>query len=272
MSASALNDFKPSELVASVLFGCAVLVGAGVAMSLARLDRKAAAPAIDKGIALPVRVVPMLDPDAPLLKLGGKRNNAKLPDRWVRQAPRPRVEQRAFASTKASKSAQDIPQKDVKMAAKDTKPPPPDAEIAKVVDTPLNTVVDAGAPANLDTPGHADGVKEGTETDPLKARAVDLYRVKIASWFSSRFAVHGSGLPKGELEKYRVSASITVGADNTVGGYTMRPCGQSAFDSAARATLEGAKGQSLPPPPENYPDIAQHQINVTFVCRANRCD
>ena len=43
-------------------------------------------------------------------------------------------------------------------------------------------------------------MKEGTETDPLKARAVDLYRAKIAGWFSSRFRVTGSGLDKAEME------------------------------------------------------------------------
>jgi hypothetical protein len=241
-------------------------------MSRAALDRPAAATAIDRGTALPVRVVPVLDLDAPLLKLGGKRDPSSLPDRWVRQAPKPRVEQRAFASTKAGKTERDVPAPEVKVATADTKPPPPDAEIAKQVDTPVAAVVDAGAPANVDQAGHADGVKEGTETDPLKARAVDLYRAKIAGWFSSRFRVSGSGLGKDELVKYRVSATVTVSPDRTVSGYSIVPSGNAAFDAAARATLEGAKGQSLPPPPENYPDVAQSRINVTFVCRENRCD
>ncbi len=124
----------------------------------------------------------------------------------------------------------------------------------------------------MDTEGHADGVKEGTETDPLKARAVDLYRAKIAGWFSSRFRVSGSGLGKEELTKYRVSATVSLGADRTVSGYTLKPSGNAAFDAAARSALESAKGQQIPPPPENYPDVAQSQINVTFVCRENRCD
>jgi hypothetical protein len=41
---------------------------------------------------------------------------------------------------------------------------------------------------------------------------------------------------------------------------------------AARAALEGAKGESLPQPPENYPDVVQRTINLTFVCKENRCD
>ena len=265
-------DFEASEVAVSSLFGVAVLVGAGVALSAAALESPGLAPEIEKGIAIPVKIVPVLDVDAPLLKLGGAPNRYKLPDRWVKQAPKPRVEQKAFVSTKASKSEQDIPARDVPVATASVKPPPPNAAIAKQVDTPVTTVVDAGPPANVAEVGHADGVKEGTETDPLKARAVDLYRAKIAAWFSSRFRVSGSGLPKEELTKVRVGAEVSIAADHTVLGYTLAPSGNAAFDAAARATLEGAKGQQIPPPPENYPDVAQHQIHVTFVCRENRCD
>jgi hypothetical protein len=267
-----LSDFRASEVAVSVFVGFAVLVGAGIALSAAHLDRQAAAPEIDRGTATPVKIIPMLDPDTPLLKLGGQRDHLKLPDRWVKQTPKPRVEQKSFVSTKAGKTEHDVPPPEVKVAEAKTPPPPPSAEIAKQVDTPVPEVVDAGAPANVDEKGHADGVKEGTETDPLKARAVDLYRAKIAGWFSSRFRVSGSGLPKEELARYRVSAVVDVGADRTVTGYTLTPCGNAAFDAAAKATLEASRGQSLPPPPENYPDVVQSRINVTFVCRGNRCD
>jgi hypothetical protein len=271
-TAAALSDFRASELVVASFFSLAVLTGAGFALSATALDRPAAAPEIDKGTAVPVRVIPVLDLDAPLLKLGGKRDKLKLPDRWVRQAPKPRVEEKSFVSTKAGKTEQDIPRREVAVADAGTKPPPPDAELAKQVDTPVVPVVDAGPPANVDQEGHADGVKEGTETDPLKARAVDLYRARIAAWFSGRFRVSGSGLSRDDLHKYRVAAAVDVGADRTVTGYTLVPSGNAAFDAAAHAALEGAKGQAIPPPPENYPDVVQSRINVTFVCREDRCD
>jgi hypothetical protein len=271
-AAGALGDFRASEVAVSVLVSLAVLVGAAGALSVVALDRPAAVREIDHGTAMPVRITPVLDLDTPLLKLGGKRDTARLPDRWARQAPRPRVEQRSFVSTKAGKTVDDAPPPEVKMAEAKAKPPPPDAEIAKVVDAPAPQVVDAGPPANVDQAGHADGVKEGTETDPLKARAVDLYRAKIAGWFSGRFRVSGSGLSAEELHKHRVAATIEVGADRSVTGYTIVPSGNAAFDAAARAALDGSKGQSLPPPPENYPDVVQTRINITFVCRENRCD
>lgn len=272
MSAHALPTYRPSEIAVSVFVGCAVMVGAAFALSAAALERPAAMPEIDKGAAVPVRVIPVLDLDAPLLKLGGHRDRLKLPDRWVRQAPKPRVEQRAFVSPKAGKTEHDIPPPEVKMADKATPPPPPSAEIAKQVDVPTTASADTKPAPNVDQAGAADGVKEGTETDPLKARAVDLYRAKIAAWFSRRFAVHGSGLSKEELVKYKVSAAVQIGADRSVTSYTLVPSGNAAFDAAARAALDGSKGQTIPPPPENYPDVVQSQINVTFVCRENRCD
>lgn len=265
-------DFRPSEWAAAIGTALAVMVAAGFALRVAALDRPAALPEIDRGSAVPVRVVPVLDLDAPLLKLGGKRDKMKLPDRWVRQAPKPRVEERAFVSPKAGKTEQDIPPPEVKIADAGTPPPPPDAEVAKQVDTPIAPTIDAGPVANVDQEGHQDGVKEGTETDPLKARAVDLYRARIAGWFKSRFRVSGSGLGPDEIVKPRVGAVVQISADRTVVGYTLAPSGNAAFDAAARSMLDGTKGQALPPPPENYPDIVQSQIQITLICSPTACD
>ena len=182
-AASVWGDFTPREYAIALGAALFVQIGAGVALHMAELDRPAEAPAIDRGTTIPVKVVPVLDLDSPLLKLGGKRNKAKLPDRWVRQTPKPRVEQQAFVSTKAGKTEADVPPPDVKIADAGTAPPPPDADVAKQVDTPITEPIDAGEPANVDQVGVSDGVAEGTETDPLKGRAVDLYRARIAGWF-----------------------------------------------------------------------------------------
>ncbi len=267
-----LGDFLPSEVGIAVAAAICVLAGAGLALRVSALDRPAEVPAIDKGSAIPVRITPVLDLDAPLLKLGGERDRAKLPDRWVRQKPVPRVEERAVVSTKAGKTEQDIPRPDMKIVDAGTPPPPPDAAMAKEVDTPVTAVVDAGPAANVDAPGSADGVKEGTETDPLKARAVDLYRQRIIGWFASRFRVSGSGLSAADLARYKVGATVELSSDRHVSGYAITPSGNAAFDAAAHAALESAKGQQIPPPPENYPEMVQSAIHLTFVCREGRCD
>lgn len=272
-TATRVGDFLLEEVAIAVLAAVTVAAMTVIAFTLANPDRQAALPEVDKGAATPVRVVPVLDLDAPLLKLGGKRDRAKLPDQWVRQAPKARVEQQARVSTQAGKKVEDIPPPEAKVPEAGTPLPPPDAEVTKQVDTPLEPPPDAAVPpANVDVEGHADGVAEGTETDPLKARAVDKYRARLAAWFSSRFRVHGSGLPQEELTKLRVGASVQLSSDRTVVSYTLTPSGNGAFDAAARAMLDGAKGEQLPPPPENYPDAVQSQISLTLVCKEGKCD
>jgi hypothetical protein len=120
--------------------------------------------------------------------------------------------------------------------------------------------------------GSPEGSPEGTETDPLKARAVSLYRGRLIAWFSSRFRVSGSGLSEQELERLRASATVTISRDLRVLSYALSPSGSAPFDAAARAALESTIGSSIPPPPESYPDVVQTSIHVTFVCRRSQCD
>jgi hypothetical protein len=230
------------------------------------------APEIEKAAGAPVKVIPVLDMDVPLLKLGGTPDARKLPDRWVKKSAKARAEHKAQVSTAAAKTEDAIPPPDLPVAPKATPPPPPDAELTKQVDTPIVPTAAPAPPSNVPVAGHQDGSAEGTETDPLKARAVDLYRARIVAWFSGRFRVTGSGLPAEELLKYRVGATVEISADRTVAGYTLTPSGNATFDAAARAALDGARGQSLPPPPDNYPDIVQSRIHLTFVCKEHRCD
>jgi hypothetical protein len=267
------GDFSRKEIGLAILF--ALLVQGGAVLSLRVAGghgRPAIAPEVEPNAPIPVRILPVIEPDAPLLKLGGEPDPTRLPDRFIPQAPTPRAEEKAFVSTKAGKTEDDIPPKDVKLAEPNEPPPPPEAELTKQVDTPVTAETPSKPPANVAEEGHQDGVQGGTETDPLKARAVDLYRARIISWFSRRFRVSGSGLSAEDLAKYKVAATVELSNDRMVVGYSIAPSGNAAFDAAARAALEGAKGAPLPPPPENYPDVVQRHISLTFVCKEDRCD
>jgi outer membrane biosynthesis protein TonB len=266
------SDFRARDIALAALAALAIQGGFVLLLRTSNLDRPAAAPEIEVGPSMPVKVVPVLDLDAPSLKLGGKRDRTKLPDRWVKPRPKQRVEEKAFVSPTAGKTEADIPKPEVQVADAGTPVPPPDAEVTKVVETPIEQVPEAGPPTNAPVEGHEDGVKEGTELDPLKGRAVDIYRDKIRGWFSRRFRVSGSGLPAEEIVKFRVPATVTLSGGKQVTGYSITPSGNPAFDAAARAALESAKGEEIPPPPENYPDIVQSQISLTFTCTPERCD
>lgn len=270
-----MSDFLPREFLIAAVIAAGVQGGAVALLRSSSLDHPAPAAAdIDVAAAIPIKAVSTLDlgEDAPLLKLGGEPDPTKLPDLEPIEAPKARVEEKAFASTKAGKTEVDIPPPDVPVAPAGTPPPPPDAEITKKVDAPITPDAPPIPPANVSTAGHQDGVKGGTETDPLKARAVDLYRARIIGWFSRRFRVSGSGLSPEELTRYRVSATVQLSEDRQVMSYSIVPSGNPIFDAAASKALEGAKGESLPQPPENYPDVVQRSISLTFVCKEKRCD
>jgi hypothetical protein len=268
------GDFSRKEIGLAILFALAVQVGAVLSLRGAGNNyHPVIAAEMDPSAPVPVKVIPVMDTDAPLLKLGGKPDPTRLPDRFIPQAPTPRAEEKAFVSTKAGKTEEDIPPKDTKLAEPNEPPPPPNAELTKQVDTPITEEpTTPRPPANVAEEGHQDGVQGGTETDPLKARAVDLYRARIISWFSRRFRVNGSGLAAEELAKYRVAATVELSSDRMVVSYSIVPSGNASFDAAARAALESAKGAPLPPPPENYPDVVQRHISLTFVCKEDRCD
>jgi outer membrane biosynthesis protein TonB len=222
--------------------------------------------------ARPIAVKPVVD-ELPLLKLGSKQDKKpKLPDMWKKQAPTPvkRYEESSAPSTKAEDSPAAIPTS--KLTDKDKEPPPPDAEVVKEIDQQLKDEETKEAP-QMQQEGHADGSAEGTETDPLKARAVDLYRSKILSWFNARFRPPVDQIPCGELKDLAASVSVQVGADRTVAGYTItRPSGNAVFDAKVRSTMDALIGQELPPPPPLYPDILGTTVQPRLSGSGAKCD
>jgi hypothetical protein len=261
MSDAALEPvFKPREVALALLL--AFLVEAGILLLWIYAGAGSThvkAEALEAPREVPIKVKPVMD-DLPLLKLGGKKK-AKLPDMWKKQAPVQRFEESSAPSAKASKSPAAIPSS--KLTPLDASAPPPDAETAKEVDQTLLDAAPDAAPT-VEGEGAADGVKEGTETDPLKARAVSAYQAKLSAWFNARFRP-----PQPEdkaaceaIKKLSAGAVINVTGDRAVGGYSVSPSGNGEFDERVRAMLEGAKGEILPPPPPLYPDILQSTLSV----------
>ena len=69
--------------------------------------------------------------------------------------------------------------------------------------------------------GSEQGAANGTETDPLKARAADMYRAQLASWFAAHFQIRGK-IPFDTLKTLHAAAVVTVTADRKVGSFTHR--------------------------------------------------
>lgn len=210
-----------------------------------------------------VAITPIVD-DAPLLKLGSKRQPGRLPDRWIAPKPVARAQQQAVPSPHASATPSAIPTVAVLDGGK---PPPLNAEVTKQTDLSVE-VPDAGRAPVSNEEGAADGVKEGTETDPLKAHAVSLYRSQLDRWFSSKFAIRGK-IPFDTLKTLKGTVVVQIGPDRTVTNFSLtKPSGNATFDEELRSTMAGivASGAELPPPPPMYPDVLGSSQAFSFHC------
>jgi outer membrane biosynthesis protein TonB len=215
----------------------------------------------DNGQAIAVAITPVL-------KLGSK-TPAKLPSQWQRRQVAAKS-QAAVPSPQADKTPQAIPKSNVA-----------DAAIAPVaVDAghpaPQNPTapLDTSAPVATAAPSEGSelGAAHGTETDPLKARAADMYRSQLAAWFAAHFQIRGK-IPFDQLKSLHATASVTVTADRKVGSFSIvHPSGDPTFDAEVQATLARiqASGVELPAPPPMYPDMLGSSRDVGFSCSLRR--
>lgn len=274
VSPAALSDrvrtFQPHEVLLAVAFSTAMLTGFFVLLVVAGENasrvRSAEPP---PPAAMPISVKPVLD-DLPLLKLGGKKVKAKLPEMWKKQPPVQRFEAASAPSPKAGKTPEAITS--APLAKPDAAAPPPDAEVAKEVDQVL---LDAGPDAapTVEGEGSPDGVKEGTEADPLKARAVSQYLGRILGWFNARFRPPEGEIPCAELKKLSAAVAAQVGPDRRVTGYSItRPSGNPVFDERVKSTMDRIVGEELPPPPPLYPDILGATVSPRFSGSNAQCE
>lgn len=244
-------------------FGLLAWAGANAARIKAHEDR------LKKEV--PIAVKPVLDP-LPLLKLGGKKVKPKLPEMWKKKPPIPvkRFKELSAPSEKAKDSPEAIPTS--KVAERDAEAPPPDAELAKEAPDLLSDAAPDSEP-EVEGEGSPDGVEEGTETDPLKARAVNLYIRKITSWFNVRFRPPTGEIACEELKTLSAGVTAHVGSDRTVTGFSITsPSGNPIFDAKVNATMQGTIGQQLPPPPPLYPDILQSSVFPRLSGAKAKCD
>jgi hypothetical protein len=216
--------------------------------------------------------------DLPLLKKGGKPRPNRLPDMW-----KPPQQVKRVPATKPPTPSPPKPppvvaprkeEKDEKEAEPKPKekPPEPDTPVAQQVDETIKEVEREVEEPNLPEEGAVDGVEEGTEKDPLKARAVDLYRVKLVNWFKQGFVPPLDQIDCAVLKDLRVAVNAQVAPDGTVQSYELVSSGNPIFDERVRLVMETRVGQKVPPPPPNYPDILDAVIHPTFQGKNEKCN
>lgn len=229
----------------------ALFTQAAFVLMLARGEAKPVVGAVSDDNAKPVSVsiVPVVD-ELPLLKLGGKP--ASLPDMWMK----PKAVKQTGEATPSTKA--------------DTEHAPTTKSDAGVSDgASIDPIAgDASSDPNAAEAGSAAGSAKGTETDPLKAHAIDQYKAQIDAWFSARFNIRGK-IPFDKLKTLRATVVVDVTPDRKVGGYdVVKGSGDDTFDDQLYRDMAKVQvsGAVLPPPPENYPDILGTKLRLVFQC------
>jgi len=219
-----------------------------------------------------IAVKPLLD--LPLLKKGGKPRKNTLPDMWK---PPQQIKRREAVKTPtplASKEPPPTPPKkeeEKKPPKPDEKPPDPATPVAQQVDETVKEVEKEVVEPNLPEEGAVDGVEEGTEKDPLKARAVDLYRLKLINWFKQGFSSPLDQIDCAILKDLKVAVNAQVAPDGTVLSFELASSGNATFDARVKQVMDAKVGQKVPPPPPNYPDILDSVVHPTFQGKNEQC-
>lgn len=262
MTEAARHTFEAQEI--TIACALALLAQLGFVAAFSLPSPKLVQADISNENAQPIAVA-----ITPVLKLGTK-NPKNLPNQWTRKKPvAAKSEPAALPSPQAEKTPEAIPKTNV-----------PDASVAPVVsdagarEQPNPTAAaDSGAVSTASSvQGSEQGAANGTEADPLKARAADMYRAQLASWFASRFQIRGK-IPFDKLKTLHASAVVTVTPDRKVGSFSVvRPSGDSTFDAEVQATLARIQGSGaeLPAPPPMYPEMLGQSLPVGFQCTVQR--
>jgi hypothetical protein len=196
---------------------------------------------------------------ATLLKLGKPIDPAKLPDRLV---PRART-----APQHETVASREEPKKDHPDSGA---PPPPNtqaSDIARLISKSDPFAEDGGK----DRPeeGHAQGIEGGTETDPNKVHAGDMFAAKLGIFLHDRW-VFPTVISQGEANRLCVVFQVAISNKMVVWHLReapVRKSGNDLFDDSAREMLQKLlDGKTpLPEPPPEVADIYRGRtINITL--------
>ena len=194
---------------------------------------------------------------ATLLKLGKPIDPRKLPDRLV---PRART-----APNKDINASPDDPAN-----RRDGGPPPPRTE-----DDDITRLIEKSDPfaekGGKDRPeeGHENGILGGTETDPNKVRAGDMYAAQLGAFFHERWQ-YPTVITQGQANRLCTVFQINIGQNMIIWHVkqdAVRKSGNDLFDDSARTMLQKLLDDRTPlpmPPPEAADQYKGRTVNLAL--------
>jgi hypothetical protein len=256
-------------VVGAISLASLVQAGVVVAMLLARTSGGYAVQREPPPREMRIAIKPVLD--AALLKKGSQPQAARLPAMWKPPDPAKRVEPKPTPAPDHEKAPDTRPDPSIKPEDK-----PPQTAQQRRVDDLVKKMQSEAKEQQADEPklpdeGGADGVEEGTEKDPLKARAVDVYQQKMINWFKQGFTLPLDELDCATLVGLSARVTARIGPGREVTGYSMESSGNPIFDARVRLAMEGRVGETVPPPPPNYPELLEPVVHPTFQGKNEKC-
>jgi hypothetical protein len=187
---------------------------------------------------------------ATLLKLGKPLDPKQLPDRLVPKA-------RTAPAQKLVASREDPAKKPLEKP--DAGPPPPDAkdsDIQRLIAKSDPFAEDAGK--ERPEQGFAAGSDAGTETDPNKVRAGDMYAATLRKFLEDHWQIP-TVISQGEVRKLCVWFTPQLDPRMRLWFVPQSPTkgsGNDLFDDSARSMLQGLRDAQtpLPEPPREIAD------------------
>ena len=122
--------------------------------------------------------------------------------------------------------------------------------------------------------GSAQGLAEGTETDPNKVKAGDMYAAQLAKYFRDRWTIP-SVISQGEANRLCVTFQISIGPRMVIWHVRPEPVKKSSndlFDDSARSMLQKLLDERAPlpePPPEVQDSFRGRTVNLLLTGDAN---
>jgi hypothetical protein len=250
--------YKPRYESDEVAVGIAIAIGIH-AIPIALLILKATFPNLGPQVTDdPVIARPVIG--ATLLKLGKPIDPSKLPDRIVPQA------RTAPAHTTVANRENEPPKKH----EADAGPPPPNTKDSDITNLAHRTdafAEDAGKARPEQ--GFAEGVEGGTETDPTKVHAGDMYAAKLGQFLHDRWQ-YPTVISQGEANKLCVVYQVSLNRFMVVWHVRVEPIkksGNELFDDSAHEMLQKLLDDRTPlpePPAEVQDSFRGRTVNIAL--------
>ncbi len=195
---------------------------------------------------------------ATLLKLGKPLDPSKLPERIV-----PRAKTAPKAEVKAS-------QEDPKKKATDAGAPPQAVAEGDLRNAPSNDPFAEDAGRDRPQEGHAAGIDGGTEVDPAKVKAGDMYAALLGAFLAERMT-YPTTISLGEASRLCAVFQVNISPRMAVWYLRNEPIkksGNDLYDDAARNMLQKLLDDhvALPEPPSPVADqFKGKRVNIAIL-------